>query len=723
MPEIRVRVGPSVDRAAFDAVFGSIAASAERANKKISSDAAKTSKSRVSEEDKANKKIAADAARAAKTRASEESKAAKKGAKEREAITKAETKAGEAEAKRMAKTFEGVERIKVELAKRGAAQRAAAEKAAYKETEKAAKDAANAQKKAASDAAKEAASSASKLRPRIGIGLGGGVSMSAGGVGGFAIGGARYGMSVASDLAHGFGVKTDLGSHFAANAELDTKAVQISNEGYDPAGGRNGQRVDSGDLKRDAFRIGNSTGTSANDVMGGMQKFVGQTGDLATARESMEDLAKISKAYGADMEDVVGAAADISNKLGDIPEKAKAIASAMRTIVGESKTGGISIREFAAQMSKVAAFAPRMAGDASKNIGTLAAIAQEARLTGGSASASSAATSVSSLMSQLGKAKTINQFDKLGISLNGEGAESGKMRNIEDIIVDGMNRTRKATSSQSMGARSALFGSAQSMRAVSGFGAIGDAAARATNGTEAEKTAAATKAMRDEFSRLTDAAVSAKEVDESFAATMATGQSQAEIFNNQMQETAGELQTALLPAFKALSPAIIGATRGLVELIGRALGTDLHTGVSTDMATIKVRNDEAMVNRAIAHGNEKGTDGKAIGVSSKVISTSEKDMRTALDLASKSRDAAAGLRNMNAFERTTKGYSKEDTEINAKAEDKKAKDAEDSAAHLKALLDQLKSGTLNVKIVNPTATGPKAAEPSTDSSGGEPSGN
>ena len=70
------------------------------------------------------------------------------------------------------------------------------------------------------------------------------------------------------------------------------------------------------------------------------------------------------------------------------------------------------------------------------------------------------------------------------------------------------------------------------------------------------------------------------------------------------------------------------------------------------------------------------------------------------------------------------GYSDEDLDAATSRESKAAADAEKEAAASKALLDQLKNGTLNVKVVNPPpAPPPRAASPSTDTSTGEPSDN
>ena len=52
---------------------------------------------------------------------------------------------------------------------------------------------------------------------------------------------------------------------------------------------------------------------------------------------------------------MVSVAADISNVLGDIPDKARVVLEVMKGVAVDPKTGAAEIRGLAAQMAKVAA--------------------------------------------------------------------------------------------------------------------------------------------------------------------------------------------------------------------------------------------------------------------------------------------------------------------------------------------------------------------------------
>ena len=74
---------------------------------------------------------------------------------------------------------------------------------------------------------------------------------------------------------------------------------------------------------REARQVANETGFGANQLMEGLQKFVGKTGDLETGRQVMRDLAKLSKATGTNLEDMVDAAGDVSPSSRTSPTRAR----------------------------------------------------------------------------------------------------------------------------------------------------------------------------------------------------------------------------------------------------------------------------------------------------------------------------------------------------------------------------------------------------------------
>jgi len=149
----------------------------------------------------------------------------------------------------------------------------------------------------------------------------------------------RVGMGLAGAVTRGMGVELDPGALVKANTELETKAVNLSNQGFMEGDARNGRRVDPAELMAQAFTVSKKTGTNANEAMSGLDKFVTKTGDLATGRDILERMAVLSKATGASLEDMTDAAGDVANAFGDIPNKGAAIDSMMKSFAGQGKIG------------------------------------------------------------------------------------------------------------------------------------------------------------------------------------------------------------------------------------------------------------------------------------------------------------------------------------------------------------------------------------------------
>lgn len=400
----------------------------------------------------------------------------------------------------------------------------------------------------------------------------------------------RFGLHAARELAEGAGVNLDFGRHVAANTDLEKTLTTVTNEGYMPNDPRNARRVGIGELGHEAFNIGNKTGTDVNDVAAGFQEFVGKTGDLQTARETMGDLAKIAKATGSDFQDVVGAAAAINAQLGDTPDKAQAIMRTMRSIAAEGKVGAIPMREMATQMGKLAANAQRMEGGVEKNIATFGAIAQSAKLMGGASSGSNAATSIGSLMATFRSSRRLAEFRSKGVEINSK-TDPTKMRNIEDILVDSFKATQGKDFASSQANLSELFKTQQAAKAVGGFQTIFSSAYGKAKGTEQEKLEEGAKAVRKEFERLSQT-MGDEELNESFNRAMNTSASKASQFNNAMQDMTLSIQTALLPVLQELAPDLVKLSKTIKEFFGGggAAANDAADATTTAMADVGAAN-------------------------------------------------------------------------------------------------------------------------------------
>lgn len=573
---LRVRIGPSVDRAAFDAAFASISQSAKRAFEKIGQE---------------SQKAGAAEAKAAQSALANIQKA-------RQTAARAE----ETEASRMLRTLEASERLKVHLAQRTARERASADREWQRQNERTVREAARDQKQyydGIKRQAKEAAAEASRAsRPRVGVSLGHGVALGMSGLYGGAAGILRYGMGIAGDIAHAYGVNTSMGTAMQRNADLETIATQVTNEAHE----KGNSYASAGDLQNQAFDIGSKTGTGANEIMKGFQEFVGRTGDLSTAQQSMEQLAKIAKATGSSLTDITSAAAAVSNQLGDTPNKAQKLNEAMMVLAGESKLGAVPMRALASQAPKIVASAQMFSGDVGRNMGMLGAMAQETALHGGAGSPQQAATAVGAFAGVFSTKARLEAWKKAGIDVNGG---DGKLGDLNELILQSLQKTQRKTRSASNEAMNELYGGRLAAKSVGGYTEIFRSAYANASGTEQERLAEATAKTRAEMDRLTRSRMDAKEVQDSFNRAMKTGQSQAELWNNATQKAAKEMQNALLPAFVALTPAIVGAAQVLSDLIGPhkkpdngALGADMDA-IHKALRAPGGKVDKALVDKAI----------------------------------------------------------------------------------------------------------------------------
>lgn len=418
---------------------------------------------------------------------------------------------------------------------------------------------------------------------------------------------------LAGSLARAGGVDTDIGSIFKKNFDLEKAATDLSSSGFMAGDARNGKRVDPSELMRETLAVGTRTGTDAGEVMGGLQKFVGLTGDLKTGRETMEDLLKLSKATGTSFEDMAAAAANVSNVLPDTADKAQLVKATMQAIAGQGKLGAVEIKDLAGNMAKLAASAGSYEGNKVQTVADMGVLAQAARGKGGAASPAQAVTSVQRFTDTFDKAAREKAFAHFGVDVRGK---SGGLLASDTII---KNALVAAESHGGMGRfkhnMGQMFASTEARNVTRGFEQIY---------MDAGGGKAGVAAVTAEFERLRNAAMSTAEVEESFARSMKTGNSQAQVFNNQMQKTALEMQTALLPAVQALAPEAVKAAQAFSQAATFLLGVDAKKNVDESM-------DKA---NSTLESAKKQVRGNQISEATKDdLAKSEFDMKSAAALA------------------------------------------------------------------------------------------
>lgn len=394
----------------------------------------------------------------------------------------------------------------------------------------------------------------------IGIGFRSGISVSRSTAVAYGLGRSALGSAL-----RGIGVETDMSSMVeqgVANQALAQKIVNSAPE-YNSAdvGSR---QTEATSINAKVNAISNATATNSTDTMEALEAFVAKTGELSTGLDTLKDMATLSRATGTNLLDMSNAAAEVSNNLGDVPDKGKAIYDVMKAVAGQGKLGAVEVKDLASQMAKIASVAGFFEGDRSKNIAILGGMAQEAKLRGGAATATQATTSIQAFVNSLTKGATIKNWRK-AVDENGRGLNpytdksETTLRSPEELVLEALKYSKG-----NMEKLAKLFPSSQAMRGVRGYAQIYDQAGGGVAGLDA---------VRDEFRRLGSAAMTDADVMSAFAAQMSTTQSKVQVFNNEMQQTAMKLETALVPAFEALAPVVVGLAGVFSDVMGTLLGS------------------------------------------------------------------------------------------------------------------------------------------------------
>lgn len=417
-----------------------------------------------------------------------------------------------------------------------------------------------------------------------------------------AVGLAGAAWNVGSQIAGAAGVHTDLGSVFGGAFELGNKATDLSNQAYIPGDQRNDRVIDPTVLRRESLDVAGKTGFSGNDVMSGLQAFVAKTGDLSTARDVIQDIAKLSKATGANLEQMASASADVSTQLGDVPDKANVVADVMKTIAAQGKMGAVEIKDLASKMASLAASAGKFEGARSENIKKFGALIQLARARGGATSAAESATSLQALSTQFQKSARQKGFAALGVETKGA---DGRFRDLPDVLMDVLFKTRGdlRKSQQAIGDQRAQkpYLGMQDIFLTERAARMKNASFGVGMGDKEREELAATEAIarvREEFDKLYKAQVNNAEIERAFQAAMQTAASRANDVNVQFEKVATELSGNFMEAIVELAPAILA----IADFAGDALlGADKWGKVKLESAASGMKEGQAQAKAIYDH--------------------------------------------------------------------------------------------------------------------------
>ncbi len=444
----------------------------------------------------------------------------------------------------------------------------------------------------------------------------------------------QMGQRMMGELARGAGIDFSAGHMVQDFVSRQQLATQLSNQAYiqgDAAPNEAAKhRVSASTLMGEANTAAMNTASSATDILQGMSSFVGKTGDLQTAREAMGDLAKLSKATGTNMGDMLDAAADVSNALGDIPNKAKVINDTMRAIAGQGQIGSVEISNMAKDMAKLAAMSGSfklgdgtaktlkdagLTNETSQNVAIMGALAQAAKAHGGAPSATVAGNSSMAFIRDMSNRTTMKRWREQGMNVFAD-KQHTQIRDPKALILEVLNKTHG-----DLGQIANLMPNQNSRRVLNAFAkTYGDSVKASRDSdpkmSEKDRNLKALKAVSDEFDKYLKVTMGGEEIQDKFNEAMNTSASKAQLFNNKMQQVADKTAEKLLPALEKLAPTIEKAAEALGNFLvwmSSHPGEAIATALSASIAKASIENTIRAGVENIFKGSAGNTAMGAIG--------------------------------------------------------------------------------------------------------------
>jgi hypothetical protein len=360
---------------------------------------------------------------------------------------------------------------------------------------------------------------------------------------------------MAGDMLRGAGVDLSIGGATGRAVELQTLAQQISNQGYRAGDkGPAGTRVEGATLEAEARKVGGDLSLDPHELLKSQMKFLDVTGDLDASRKNMKGLAEIAAASNTDFTAMAEAAGNVSRHLEETPDKAEKLLGIMRVLAGQGKVGSIEIKDFASQMAKIAALAPKFHGDVGENITKLTTIAQLSRAEGGSATAAQAATATARFADVFKSGARMKKFTAAGINPYVDGNHT-ELDDPFQIIRKSLIATKG--DALKMGD---LFKSVMAQRGI-------DALTNAYNKAGGGK--AGIDAVNGQFSIFgKESAMTKAEVEEDNAKRQQTIAAKAQKFQNDIDKVVASAADKVFPALEKLAPPAVALAEGLAKVVG-----------------------------------------------------------------------------------------------------------------------------------------------------------
>jgi hypothetical protein len=376
--------------------------------------------------------------------------------------------------------------------------------------------------------------------------------------------GARRAVGVMAGVA---GTALAVGGGFSAVDAVRTrlqderKAALIANTAFVP-GTR--ERPANADILSRATEVSRAMGMDRSDVLAGLHRYQELTGDFEGGMGNLAMFAKMAKATGTDLSDMMETAGSIRAQNKSItPQKLNEMLLGM---IGTGKEHSIEFREMAKVAGKGLATSAAYAGDQGENQRALAGLMQLARPTSGSPE--EAATTVARLSSDtfrhMAKTKGLNIFDQ-------EGRIISPQNTVAEVI--------KATGGN--------LGKITKLGFNERSGRLFQALAPQYFDAEREKKGSGVDKIREVMDKAISGGYSQENLEADFANVMAQDVEKLEKAFRELQLRLGEVLSqhmpALIDALQKLVPLIVNMTDKIAKFVEWFAGNPL-AGIGAVMA-------------------------------------------------------------------------------------------------------------------------------------------
>lgn len=355
------------------------------------------------------------------------------------------------------------------------------------------------------------------------------------------VGKAVVGLAIGAGNA--IGVDTSATSIISKGVSFEKSIVDVSNSGAKGAA----TPQDIATNRAAVVGAADKTFTDVNTMSAALGAYVKLTGDIDSGRKSLEMFGKLARATGTDVVDLAGAAGQIANGLGDVPDKAAIVEEALRVVAQQGKLGSVEISDLATHMGKFASKAQFFEGSREDVMATLGAVAQLS-MKGGASTAAEAASAAGNFNRDISTDSAKEAFAKYGVERKGK---NGRFRDAGDIIVDAL----KATGGDGEKLQE-MFRNQSSRKGVLGAAGIFNQAGGGEAGA---------KAVRAEFAKLRQS-ITKENVEKNFQNSANTTEAKATAFNNKMQEVGTKVLEGIMPSMEKMAPSLIQIAEAAARL-------------------------------------------------------------------------------------------------------------------------------------------------------------